>query len=214
MSPPSPRIAIVDYGAGNLRSVEKALVRSGIEALVTSDPGAVARADGVVLPGAGAFREAIMNLEAKGLADAVRESVAAGRPYLGLCLGLQLLFDEGDEHGMTPGLGLLRGRVERFPERAPDGEALRIPHIGWNTVRFEGDHPMLGKLPAEDAFYFVHSFCAVPGDAALTVGTAHYGERFTAVAARDNVFAVQFHPEKSQGAGHRLLDAYAQWAAS
>ncbi len=214
MSPPSPRIAIVDYGAGNLRSVEKALVRSGIEALVTSDPTAVANAEGVVLPGAGAFREAITNLEASGLADAVRESVAAGRPYLGLCLGLQLLFDEGDEHGVTPGLGVLPGRVERFSERGADGEALRIPHIGWNQVHFEGEHPMLEELPAEEAFYFVHSFCAVPRDPEVTVGTACYGERFTAVAAKDNVFAVQFHPEKSQGAGRLLLDAYARWAAS
>jgi glutamine amidotransferase len=214
VSPPSPRIAIVDYGAGNLRSVEKALVRSGVEAEVTGDPRAVAKADGVVLPGAGAFREAFMNLEARGLADAVRESVEAGRPYLGLCLGLQLLFEEGDEHGVTPGLGVLNGRVERFPDRAPDGEPLRIPHIGWNTVRFEGEHPMLEKLPVEEAYYFVHSFRAVPSDASVTVGTAHYGERFTAAAAKDNVFAVQFHPEKSQGAGRRLLDSYAQWAAS
>jgi glutamine amidotransferase len=214
VSPPSPRIAIVDYGAGNLRSVQKALLRSGVEARVTGDPSAVAKADGVVLPGAGAFREAIMNLEARGLADAVRESVAAGRPYLGLCLGLQLLFEEGEEHGLTAGLGVLKGRVERFPERGSDGKPLRIPHIGWNTVRFEGEHPMLEKLPVEDAFYFVHSYRAVPSDASVTVGTAHYGERFTAAAARGNVFAVQFHPEKSQRAGRRLLDAYAQWAAS
>ena len=214
MSPPSPRIAIVDYGAGNLRSVEKALVRSGIRAVVTSDPGTVSNSDGVVLPGAGAFRDAITKLEAQGLADAVRESIAAGRPYLGLCLGLQLLFDEGDEHGVTAGLGILRGRVERFPARSPEGELLRIPHIGWNHVRFQGDHPMLEKLPVEDAFYFVHSFRALPSDPTVTVGSAHYGERFTAAAARDNVFAVQFHPEKSQGAGRRLLDAFAQWAAS
>ena len=214
VSPPSPRIAIVDYGAGNLRSVEKALIRSGIDAVVTADPETVADSNGVVLPGAGAFREAISNLEARGLADAIRESVAAGRPYLGLCLGLQLLFDEGDEHGLTPGLGILRGRVERFPERGADGETLRIPHIGWNTVRFEGDHPMLAKLPAEDAFYFVHSFRVIPTEPGITVGSVHYGERFTAVAAKDNVFAVQFHPEKSQSAGRRLLDAFAQWAAS
>ena len=214
MSPPSPRIAIVDYGAGNLRSVEKALVRSGIDARVCGDPDEVARADGVVLPGAGAFREAIRNLEARGLAAAVRESVAAGRPYLGLCLGLQLLFEEGDEHGTTPGLGVLPGRVERFPKTAPDGSELLVPHIGWNAVRFEGDHPMLKDLPDEDAFYFVHSYYAVPADPALTVGTTEYGARFTSAAARENVFAVQFHPEKSQRAGKRLLDAFARWAAS
>lgn len=214
MAPPSPRIAIVDYGAGNLRSVEKALARSGVDPVVTSDPDVVRAADGVVLPGAGAFREAIMNLEAKGLGDAVRESVGAGRPYLGLCLGLQLLFDEGDEHGTTPGLGILPGRVERFPERAPDGSVLRVPHIGWNAVRFQGDHPMLATLPEEDFFYFVHSFYVVPEQPQLTVGTTLYGERFTSAAARDNVFAVQFHPEKSQSAGRRLLDAFAAWAAS
>ena len=105
------------------------------------------------------------------------------------------LFDEGDEHGVTPGLGVLPGRVERFSERGADGEALRIPHIGWNQVHFEGEHPMLEELPAEEAFYFVHSFRAVPRDPEVTVGTACYGERFTAVAAKDNVFAVQFHPE-------------------
>lgn len=214
VSPPSPRIAIVDYGAGNLRSVEKALVRSGVKALVTSDPAAVQKADGVVLPGAGAFRDAITNLEAKGLADAVRASVAAGHPYLGLCLGLQLLFEEGDEHGTTPGLGILPGRVERFPERDAAGAPLRVPHIGWNSVEFRGDHPMLASLPSEDVFYFVHSFRAVPADASLTVGTTFYGERFTAAAARDNIFAVQFHPEKSQSAGRRLLDAFARWAVS
>jgi glutamine amidotransferase len=206
-----PKIAVVDYGAGNLRSVAKALARSGFEPEITGDPDALRRADSVVLPGVGAFRDAVSQLEAKGLGDALRELIAAGKPYLGLCLGLQVLFDEGDEHGVTPGLGVMRGRVERFAERAADGSARRVPHIGWNTVRFEGSHPICEVLPAEDCFYFVHSYYAVPADDSVTVGRADYGGPFTAAVARDNVFAVQFHPEKSQNAGKRLLDAFHRW---
>jgi glutamine amidotransferase len=210
----SPRIAVVDYGAGNLRSVAKALARSGLEPEVTADPAAVVRAQGVVLPGVGAFADAMAQLRAKELDQAVCASIEAGRPYLGLCLGLQVLFDESDEHGVNPGLGLLPGRVERFPTRGADGSSLRVPHIGWNTVRFEGDHPLCARLPAEDCFYFVHSYRAVPRDESVAVGRADYGGEFAAAVARDNVFAVQFHPEKSQAAGRRVLDAYARWLAS
>jgi glutamine amidotransferase len=209
-----PLIAVVDYGSGNLRSVARALARSGFEPEVTGDPAAVRRADGVVLPGVGAFADAAASLRAKGLDDAVREGIEAGRPYLGLCLGLQLLFDASDEHGETPGLGLLRGRVTRFPERAASGEALRVPHIGWNTVRFQGDHPMLRRLPQEGCFYFVHSYRALPADSADVVGWTDHGGVFAAAVARRNLFAVQFHPEKSQSAGRRLLDAWRDWLAS
>jgi len=209
----SPRIAVVDFGAGNLRSVAKALERSGVNPEVTSDPAAVARAAGVVLPGVGAFADAVASLARTGLDDAVRERLAAGRPYLGLCLGLQVLFDEGDEHGVTPGLGILPGRIERFPDRTPDGEPLRVPHIGWNNVKFSGDHPMLSKLPDEDCFYFVHSYRALPQRASDVVGRVDYGGEFAAAVAREGMFAVQFHPEKSQSAGRRLLDAFAHWVA-
>ncbi len=207
----SPRIAVVDFGAGNLRSVAKALERSGLAPDITADPAAVRRADGVVLPGVGAFADAVTSLSATGLDDAVRDQLASQRPYLGLCLGLQVLFDEGDEHGVTPGLGILSGRIERFPDRTPDGEQLRVPHIGWNTVKFSGDHPMLSRLPDEDCFYFVHSYRAIPDRASDVVGRVDYGGEFAAAVAREGMFAVQFHPEKSQSAGRRLLDAFAYW---
>jgi glutamine amidotransferase len=212
--PTAPRIAVVDYGAGNLRSVAKALERSGLEPEVTGDPSALRRADGVVLPGVGAFADAADSLRAKGLDDALREAIAARVPYLGLCLGLQLLFEESDEHGRNPGFALLPGRVERFPDRDGSGRLLRVPHIGWNTVRFAGDHPMLASLPSEDCYYFVHSFRAVPERSSDVVGRVDYGGEFAAAVAGDGIFAVQFHPEKSQSAGRRLLDAYAAWVSS
>ena len=209
--PSPPRIAVVDYGAGNLRSVAKALERSGLRAEVTGEAAAIRDAEGVVLPGVGAFADAAADLRAKGLDEAVQASIADRRPYLGLCLGLQLLFDVSEEHGITPSLGRLAGRVQRFPEQAPDGTRLRVPHIGWNQVRFQGSHPMLEGLPEEDSFYFVHSYHAQPANPKDVVGTASYGDAFTAAVARDNVFAVQFHPEKSQTAGRRLLDAFRGW---
>jgi len=214
MAASSPRVAVVDYGAGNLRSVSKALERSGFVADVTGDPGALRQADCLVLPGVGAFADAVRRLEETGLGAAVREALDAGKPYLGLCLGLQLLFEESDEHGVTKGLGVLRGRVERFPERDVDGSPLCVPHIGWNRVSFLGGHPMLEALPGDDFYYFVHSYRAVPADPEDTVGHAQYGGRFAAAVARDNAFAVQFHPEKSQAAGKRLLDAFASWVQS
>jgi len=206
-----PGVAVVDYGFGNVRSVAKALARSGLAPDVSADPAAVRRADGVVLPGVGNFADAAASLRAKGLDDAVREALAAGRPYLGLCLGLQLLFEESDEHGLTPGWGILPGRVERFPERDAAGALLRVPHIGWNTVRFRGKHPMLAGLPAEDCYYFVHSYRALPARDDLVVGTADYGGPLAAAVALEGIFAVQFHPEKSQSAGKRVLDAFAAW---
>jgi glutamine amidotransferase len=207
------QIAVVDFGAGNLRSVAKALARSGLEPQVTSDPSDVRRADGVALPGVGAFADAAASLAAKGLDQALREAIASGRPYLGICLGLQLLFDESDEHGRHPGLGLLAGRVARFPERDAAGARLRVPHIGWNEVRFTGRHPVLAGLPPADCFYFVHAYRAVPTRGEDVVGRADYGGEFAAAVAHENLFAVQFHPEKSQAAGRRLLDAWAAWAA-
>ena len=206
-----PRIAVVDYGAGNLRSVAKALARSEMEPVVTSDPVELAGCAGVVLPGVGAFRDAATSLRESGLEEAVEKSIGSGRPYLGLCFGLQLLFDEGEEHGITRGFGLLGGRVERFPKAASDGGTLRVPHIGWNEVRFSGEHPMIARLPEKDYFYFVHSYRPVPLDESIIVGRTEYGGEFASAVARGSMFAVQFHPEKSQAAGRRLLDAFRAW---
>ncbi len=210
----SPRVAVVDYGAGNLRSVAKALERSGLRAELCRDPASLRGADGIVLPGVGAFADAARSLRAKGLDETIMAAIEDGRPYLGLCLGLQLLFEESDEHGSTPGFGLLPGRIERFGDRDADGRVLRVPHIGWNTVRFEGSHPMLKGLPPEDRFYFVHSYRAVARDPSQVVGTSDYGGPFAAAVAKDSAFAVQFHPEKSQSSGKHLLDAYSGWIAS
>lgn len=212
----SVRAALIDYGAGNLRSVAKALERSGFEVDVTSDPAAVARADGVVLPGVGAFRDAAERLRESGLEDACKKAMEGGRPYLGLCFGLQLLFEEGTEHGVTKGFGILGGRVERFPETDTDGTPLIVPHIGWNEVRFDktgerGAHPMLQRLPDKDYFYFVHSYRPEPTDESIVGGRTNYGGEFCSAVATDRIFAAQFHPEKSQASGKRLLDAYRVW---
>ena len=204
----------MDYGAGNLRSVANALARAGLSPEITSDPYVVKAAGGVVLPGAGAFAPAMAELDAKGLSDAIRESITAGRPYLGLCLGLQLLFEDSDEHGRNRGLGILPGRVKRFASLDEAGQPRRVPHIGWNEVRFEGAHPLCADLPARDYFYFVHSYHAVPARPSLRAGRSDYGGWFTAAVAHENIFAVQFHPEKSQAAGERLLEAYAKWVPS
>lgn len=206
--PPTPTIAVVDYGSGNLRSVAKALVRSGLAPCVTGDPDALRRADAVVLPGVGAFADAVAALAKRGLDAAVREWIRGGRPYLGLCLGLQVLFEDCDEHGLNDGLGLFEGHVRRFAEVDAAGRRRLVPHIGWNSVRFAGDHPMCARLPREDCFYFVHSYRALPANARQIVGTADYGESFAAAVAHDNVFAVQFHPEKSQKVGLALLERF------
>jgi imidazole glycerol-phosphate synthase subunit HisH len=207
----SAKVALIDYGAGNIRSVAKALERSGFGVEVTDSPSAVLAADGVVLPGAGAFADAMATLRARGLEEAVKQTVQAGRPYLGLCVGVQVLFDEGEEHGITPGFGIFGGRVERFPETGSDGSRLRIPQIGWNEVRFQGDHPMVAHLPERDHYYFVHSYRPVPTDSSVVAGVCDYGGNFAAAVANPSIFAVQFHPEKSQQAGKRLLDAYRSW---
>jgi glutamine amidotransferase len=205
------KVALVDYGAGNIRSVAKALERSGVRVDVTDSPAQVAAADGVVLPGAGAFADSLATLRERGLGDAVKEAIGAGRPYLGLCVGMQILFEEGEEHGINPGLGIFGGRVERFPDKGADGLRLRVPQIGWNEVHFRGDHPMTAHLPARDHFYFVHSYRPVPTDSSVIAGTCDYGGNFAAAVANPSVFAVQFHPEKSQQAGKRLLDAFRSW---
>ena len=208
------RVALVDYGAGNLRSVAKALERSGLEVELAADASVIDRADGIVLPGAVAFADGMAGLRRNGLDEALLKAIEVGRPYLGLCLGVQLLFELGEEHGLTDGLGVVKGRVQRFADVDSEGARRRVPHIGWNEVQFSGQHPMLEHLPERDFFYFVHSFRPVPTDEGVVVGRTHYGDEFASAIAQDSIFAVQFHPEKSQHAGLRLLNAYCSWVES
>ncbi len=198
-------IAVVDYGMGNRRSVEKALVHIGASAVVTSDPSVLAAASGLVVPGVGAFPRGMAQLRARGLEPLLHERVAAGVPVLGICLGMQLLFERSTEMGGAAGLGLIPGTVT-----ALDAGTLRVPHIGWNEVRFERESELTAGLPPGGApFYHVHSFAVHPADAADVVGTTAYGERFTTVVQRGSVYGVQFHPEKSSRDGLRLLSSFA-----
>jgi glutamine amidotransferase len=197
-----PTVAVIDYQAGNVRSVEKALERSGARALLTSDAGEIASADGVLFPGQGACDSSMRQLRKRGLVDPIRRSIEGGKPFLGVCLGLQLLLDESDE-GSEPCLGVIRGRVRRFP---PGG---KVPHMGWNDVKLSIDHPVFGGVPREGAhFYFVHSYYADPEDDAIVAGTTSYGLDFCSAVAWDNVAAVQFHPEKSGPTGLRLYSNF------
>jgi glutamine amidotransferase len=191
-------IAIVDYGMGNRRSVEKAFEHVGAEPRLTADHGVIGAADGIVIPGVGAFPEAMRRLRAAGLDELVRERAAAGVPILGLCLGMQLLFESSDEHEGAAGLGLLPGRVTAL--RAP-----RVPHIGWNLVTFVRPSPLTDGLGEAAAFYHVHSLVPEPDDEHDVVGRGEYGERFVSIVERGNVMGVQFHPEKSSRDGLALL---------
>ncbi len=199
----SPTIAIVDYGMGNRRSVEKAFAHVGARPLLTRDHDEIRAADGVVVPGVGAFPRAMQNLRELGLDEVLRECATAGTPVLGICLGMQLLFERSVEGEPCEGLGLLRGDV-----RPLDAGGQRVPHIGWNVVRFERASRLNAGLPAEAAFYHVHSLVPHPTDPEDVLGTAEYGERFATAVARANVFGVQFHPEKSSRAGLRLLTSF------
>jgi glutamine amidotransferase len=207
------RVVLCDLGLGNLRSVERALLRAaeltgkGIEVHTTSHPEELARGDKIVLPGQSAFRDCARAVEG-GLGDALRERIAAGVPFYGMCMGLQLLFEESDESPGSRGLGVLAGRVKRLAGGLDGltGTPLKIPHVGWNTVEPSGAR---GLLPAEPThFYFVHSYVVVPAVDAVVAGTTEYGERFVSAVSRGNIFASQFHPEKSQGAGLALLGRF------
>jgi glutamine amidotransferase len=196
----------VDYGMGNLRSVSKALEHVAPEAriAVTADPREIRAADKVVVPGQGAMPDCMRQLAASGAREAVLEA-ARGKPFLGICIGLQMLFERGEE-GDTPGLGILAGTVPRF---APMG--LKIPHMGWNEVLQQHPHALWAGIADRSRFYFVHSYFPAPRDAAVTAATCVYGVPFTCAVARDNIFAVQFHPEKSQSAGLQLLSNFVRW---
>ena len=204
-----PPIGVIDYGMGNRRSVQKALEHSGAVAPITRDLEELRRCQGLVLPGVGAFPLAMRNLRDLGLDKLVRTQVAAGVPLLGICLGMQLLFESSEELAATPGLGIIPGRVTRLA--AP---GLRIPHIGWNEVKWERRSSLTEELPAEGCpFYHVHSFAARPATAEDVVGRTEYGERFATVVARGRVFGVQFHPEKSSRNGLRLLGSFVRLCA-
>jgi glutamine amidotransferase len=198
------RIGVIDYGMGNRRSVEKALEHVGAEARISADHDDLRGADGLVLPGVGAFPQAMRNLDALGLPDLIRELSGRGPPLLGICLGMQLLFDASEEMGGAAGLGLIGGEVTRL-----NAGRLRVPHIGWNEVRFERPCILTAELPSRGCpFYHVHSFAARPRDPGHVAGSTEYGERFATIAARENVLGVQFHPEKSSRHGLRMLHAF------
>jgi len=199
-------IAITDYGMGNLRSAQKGLEMAGHRAVITDDPAVIADADAVVLPGVGAFRDCYEGLRSRGLVEAVTAAAHSGRPFLGICIGLQLLFEESEEGGVSKGLGIPPGRIVRFPDAS--GTSLKVPHIGWNRVRPARPSPLLDDPSASPYMYFVHSYYARPAHETLVLATCEYGIEFAAMVGRDNVFAVQFHPEKSQTEGIGILKRF------
>lgn len=208
-------VAVIDYGMGNLRSVAKALehVGHGDRVRVTYDPELIARADRVVFPGVGALRDCMTELQRLALDDVIREC-AETKPFLGICLGMQALLEHSEENGGTAGLGVFGGEVRGFAKPLVDsanGARLKVPHMGWNELRQTRPHPLWEGIPQDSRFYFVHSYYAVPSDPAHVAGVSHYADPFAAALARDNVFAVQFHPEKSQQAGLSLLANFMAW---
>lgn len=207
MTEPAPTIAILDYGMGNLRSVEKALEHVGARPVVDSDAGAVGAADALILPGVGAFAEAMRRIRERDLDALIAERVGAGTPLLGICLGMQLLFDSSTELGGADGLGLLPGPVDALA-----AGSLKLPHIGWSPLRIEAESQLTEGIPDGEPFYFVHSFVARASDGDQLASCEH-GERFAAVVGRDAVFGTQFHPEKSSRAGLRMLANFARIAA-
>ncbi|KPV40611.1 imidazole glycerol phosphate synthase [Thiohalorhabdus denitrificans] len=208
------RIAVIDYGMGNLRSVSKALEHVGGDVTIATTPAEVAVADRVVFPGVGAIRDCLTALDEQGLREAVAEA-AASKPFLGICLGMQALMETSLEHGEHPALGILPGRVVPFPEEAmvdDAGHRLKVPHMGWNRVHFmEAEHPLWAGIGDGSQFYFVHSYIVEPAGPDLIAGATIYGIQFTSAVARENVFATQFHPEKSSGHGLQLLANFIAW---
>jgi glutamine amidotransferase len=195
-------IAILDYRAGNLRSVAKALEAVGARPVVTDDPAVMARADGLVVPGQGSAVDAMRNLTRLGLVEPIKRFVASGRPFLGVCLGEQVIFESSEEGPGVTCLGLIPGTVRRLP----GGQ--KVPHMGWNSVRFVRPHPLLEGVPSDEYFYFVHSFYVDPTDPAMIVGETDYGVTFASIVAHNNVFATQFHPEKSSGIGLKIYENF------
>jgi glutamine amidotransferase len=197
------RIAIIDYGVGNLRSVEKALAATGCDAVVTDNEAELRNAERLVLPGVGAFAACMKGLSERGFDGLVRQRVNAGTPLLGVCVGMQMLFEESDEFGSTPGLGFLKGRVQRF------GEELVVPQVGWNRIHQLQSHGLFEGIQDDSFFYFVHSYYCRPANESMIVGETDYGVKYASVVAQRNLCGVQFHPEKSQAVGLRLLRNFA-----
>lgn len=204
-------ILVIDYGAGNLRSVARALAHAGEEPLVSDDWSSLKSAAGVVLPGVGAAQDTMDNLEARGLVEPIREYLASGRPFLGICMGLQALFDWSEEGAGQACLGVLPGKIRHF---APDAPGMKVPHMGWNTVDWVRTHPLAEGIPSGSFFYFVHSFFPEPASADLVLGETEYGDRFPSVVAAGNVVATQFHPEKSGDVGLRIYQNFCSWVRS
>ena len=202
-------IAIVDYGMGNLRSVEKALERVGAEVRVVSTPKALDDASGIVLPGVGAFGDCMRHLGELGLIDAIKANINKGKPFLGICLGLQALFTDSEEFGSTEGLDIFKGHVPRFPEMK-----LKVPHMGWNSINIKRRPPILADVADGAYVYFVHSYYVAPEDKSIVATTTDYGVEFTSMIWKDNVFATQFHPEKSQAVGLTILKGFKDFVAS
>ena len=203
-------LAIVDYGRGNLRSVQNGFGRIGVAAQVSGDPETIAKAAGVVFPGVGAFRDCMQNLTARGLDEALRQVIDDGKPVLAICVGMQALLSESDEFGTTPGLDIVAGRVRRFPPPAVASNPLKVPHMGWNQLNLHRPCPLLDGLPDRVYTYFVHSYYAIPTEPSVVVASTDYGVEFASVLWRDNLYATQFHPEKSQTWGLRILRNFAQ----
>ncbi|MDX1662345.1 MAG: imidazole glycerol phosphate synthase subunit HisH [Candidatus Promineifilaceae bacterium] len=200
-------VTMIDYGAGNVRSVQKALEHVGARVAVTADPAAVRAAERLVLPGVGAFGAGMAALRRRKLVAPIRAAVESGTPFLGICLGMQLLFEESEEMGRHEGLDLLPGRVRRFT-----GKELKVPHMGWNQIQPVAQHPILHRLPPGAHAYFVHSYYCEPAETDSIIARTDYETAFAAIIARDNVVGIQFHPEKSQQVGLRLLENYLKWS--
>ena len=198
------QVGIIDYGVGNLRSVEKAFAATGCSAVISSDENLLRKAERLVLPGVGAFGACMNALTERGFDDLVRERIAAGTPLLGVCVGMQMLFEESEEFGTKPGLGLLRGRVRRF------SDDLVVPHVGWNQIHQTVPHPLFDGINDSSFFYFVHSYYCEPLEDQVILGQTDYGLRYASVVARGNLCGVQFHPEKSQATGLRMLSNFAR----
>lgn len=201
-------ISIVDYGMGNLRSVSKAFETQGFEVSVTSSPDDINKASGLVLPGVGAFGECMANLKRLGLIEPIKDYINSGRPFLGICLGFQILFEESEESPGVNGLGLFKGRVVRFPDFGE--RRIKVPQMGWNTINFVSGSGLLNSIPVGTWFYFVHSYYVDPEENGLSIITSNYGIEFTAAVEKDNVFACQFHPEKSGRYGLDLVKNFAE----
>jgi glutamine amidotransferase len=199
-------IAIIDYGLSNLRSVQRAFAQCGVAAEIITTPEKMHSARGAVIPGVGAFGQAMVNLRAAGFVDAIHEFVASGKPFGGICLGMQLLFEESEELGQYQGLGLLKGSVKKFVG------GVKVPHIGWNQVHIMHDTPLLADIQSDSYAYFVHSYYVAPSDESLVCATTDYGTPFSSVVVRDNLYAFQFHPEKSQQVGLQMVRNFARLA--